>query len=238
MKLTHITETTQEDGTDVAVEDETKKALRRLRGQLADTDVDACLRWVKKSRALHGIQDNARRAEQMAVARIATLVVVATLCDVFMGTCDLGGERPDDGAVEDLFVLRSDSIGEAAKIMSSFAVRKKTAGGKKKKDGEKKKKLRDRNENNSQEDEDGGESPAKDKKKKAKGKKDDAATAAAVLTRLKSDEVSDAAIERNAHLLEETVLGLCPALSQEFLAGSMRRFGAGASTKVREYPRS
>ena len=219
----------EEDNTHGTVEDETKKALCRLRKQLIDTDVEACLAWVKKSRTLHGIQDNAKRAEQMAVARIATLIVVATICDVFMGTCHLSGDAPDDGAVEDLFGLRCDSIEEAAKIMSSFAVKKKTGG--KKKGGEKKKKLKNRNENNSQEDEDGGESPAK--KKKAQGKKDDAATAAAVLTRLKSDEVSDAAVEKNTHLLEETVLGLCPALSQEFLAGSIRRFGAGASTKVR-----
>lgn len=219
----------EDDTKEGAVEDETRKALCRLRRQLAGTDVDACVRWVKKSRTLHGIQDNGKRAEQMAVARIATLIVVSTLCEVFMGTCQLGGDGPDDEAVEDLFSLRCDAIDEAAKIMSSFAVRKKTAG-KKKKGGEKKKKLKDRNENNSQEDEDGDEPPAE--KKKARGKKDDAATAAVVLTRLKSDEVSDAAIEKNKHLLEETVLGLCPALSQEFLAGSMRRFGAGALNKV------
>ncbi|KAL7455815.1 hypothetical protein ACHAWC_007336 [Mediolabrus comicus] len=206
--------------TDNDNQNELKKALTQLRRRLAAcSDIDEYLVWLSSNKQIFEIKDNSKRMEEMAIYKISTLVCVAVLAEAMLSTCewDKGDliESDDDveltnQEVEDLFNLRIDAIDRAAEIMSSFVSQTKKSKKLKKIDG------------NSQEE------PKKGGKTAKKAKKDNGDAA---YTTVKTSEINAATLVRNKKLVEEAIHDLSPAMSKDFLAHSLRQFGAGASKK-------
>lgn len=193
---------------------ELKRYMDQIRNRMARcNDIDSYLKWVESCKQIVGINDDAKRTEEMAVTKLATLVVVANVADVLIGTTNFNDENDNPQVtnyestsqiVERLFNLRSDAITRAVEIMSSFVHVKPKR-----------------------------EAKAPKKTKDVVGTTDHAVSKAengeisqAKLT--KTSDVNPATASRNQKLIEE-VLSLCPAPQLEFIAPAFRKFGALAS---------
>jgi len=193
---------------------ELRRCMDRIRNRMAHcNDIDSYLKWVESCKQIVGINDDAKRTEEMAVTKLATLVVVANVADVLIGTTNFNDENDNpqvtnyestDQIVERLFNLRSDAITRAVEIMSSFV------NVKPKREAKAPKKSKDVVGTNH------------DSESKAKNGE-------VYQTKLaKTSDVNPATVARNQKLIED-VLSLCPALPLEFIAPAFRKFGALAS---------
>ena len=226
---------------------EMKKAIRRVRQQLAECDLSECTKWTKSCKAIVDIQDNIQRSEQMAVAKLATCILVSVVVDVLLSTVDwskedtgslviMDGSGSGDGAngVEALFTLRTDAIDQAAIIMSSFVNAKpnakKKAATKKEGKTKGKKKLKESTNTSSQTSE-VLQSTQEEKKKSAKSS---TARGDVTITKVKEKDIKDATRFRNKKLIEDTVNNISPAMSSDFLAETLRKFGAEVMKNVRD----
>jgi len=217
---------------------EMKKAIKRIRQQMAEcSDIDEYTKWTKTCKNIMNIEENIKRSEEMAISKLASLVLVAVTIDVMIGTVDLKGETNGaslvvmDGSgsggaaneVEDLFTLRTDAIDMAAVIMSSFVNSKPS----KKKATTKKSKKKLKEATNSQ----SSEQPSPEKKKKSSSAKSGGEM---VLSKVKTSDIPDSIRLKNRKLVEDTINNISPAMSSEFLAESLRKFGAEAMRKICE----
>ena len=225
---------------------ELKKSLIRIRSQMARcSDVEDYLQWIKTNKVIFDIKDNAKRSKEMAISKLATLLLVSLIADVLIGACkwEKGNidavvvECSDDSDaandVEDLFTLRMDAMSEATVIMSSFVMKpKKSIAALEDTDGKtektKKKKLKNIDANKSSQSSD---KPAAETKKK-KGGKSSALAGEAVFTKVKSSDINDVTLAKNRRLIEAVLDNISPAMNHEFLAEALRRAGAEASKKV------
>ena len=225
---------------------ELKKSLIRIRSQMARcSDVEDYLQWIKTNKVIFDIKDNAKRSKEMAISKLATLLLVSLIADVLIGACkwEKGNidavvvECSDDSDaandVEDLFTLRMDAMSEATVIMSSFVMKpKKSIAALEDTDGKtektKKKKLKNIDANKSSQSSD---KPAAETKKK-KGGKSSTLAGEAVFTKVKSSDINDVTLAKNRRLIEAVLDNISPAMNHEFLAEALRRAGAEASKKV------
>jgi len=217
---------------------EMKKAIKRIRQQMAEcSDISEYTTWTKTCKSIMNIEENIKRSEEMAISKLATLVLVAVTIDVLLGTVDLKGDTNGaslvvmDGSVsggaanevEDLFTLRTDAIDMAAVIMSSFVNSKPS----KKKATTKKSKKKLKEATNSQ----SSEQPSPEKKKKSSSVKSGGEM---VLSKVKTSDIPDSIRLKNRMLVEDTINNISPAMSSEYLAESLRKFGAEAMRKICE----
>lgn len=214
---------------------EVNKAINRIRHQFARcTDIQEHLKWIKTNRVVFDIKDNTQRAKEMAISKLATLMLVSAVADSLINSCDLKGERrlahsvivmdsvdTNDVAkdIEDLFSLRTDAIEEAAAIMSSFVAKPVKAASESSSKGKKKKALKDVNANSSS-------LPSEQQAAETKSGK------SAELTKIKSNDIKHATLVKNRRFIENALGNTCPAINQDFLAESLRKFGAGMSKTV------
>ena len=213
---------------------EMKTTLNRIRCQMARcTDIHEYTKWTKSSRRIFEIKDIAKRAVELATSKLATLLLVAAVADVFLGTCTSGGEEKNatfimviasetstNNDIEDLFSLRTEAIDEAADIMSSFVSAKSQ---RKASSSEKKLKLKevDVNSSSQQTSKQQHEEP---QKKKGRGG----------IVKVKTSEINEAIRVRNRRSMEDAVQNIGPAMNHNFLADSLRKFGAEVAKKVRQ----
>ena len=198
---------------------ELKKALDQIRLRMAGcSDIEEYLKWIKGRKEVFEITDNAKRAEEMEIGKLATLVLVAAVAEVLMGTCEwsegngievIGSSESTNEVVESLFNLRYDAISRAAEIMSSFV------SSKSKKPARATKKLKNVDMNSQQ------SQPSTDKIKSSKA------------SVVKSNEINPATLARNQKLVEDAIFGMCPAMPPGFLSTSLRKFGALVSTSYK-----
>ena len=223
---------------------EMTKAIQRLRIQMAQcSDIDEYLKWTKSNKNIFDIKDNIKRAEEMAIAKLATLILVVVVIDVLMNTVEWNNSNGSglvvmDGSgttgsvaneVEDLFTLRTDAIDKAAVIMSSFVSSKpKKKKAETSKDKKKKgKKLKEAT--NSSQELSGG--PAEKKKKSGKASSTDKEEGNSI-TKVKSSDINDTTRLKNRKLFEYAVNNMSPAMSSNFLIESLRHWGAEAMKKA------
>jgi len=213
---------------------ELKEVLLRIRRQMARCgEIKEYLQWTKYNKQIFKIKDNAKRAEEMAISKLATLVLVAVVADIFLNTCDWSDEEEDctnntvfamgdpdndsrgsssstDGDIADLFDLRTEALDEAAEIMSSFVSTKTQTKIPKKKPQE---------------------SDVNTSQQPSRKKKGDASSKNGVgITKVK--EINDVTRARNHKLATDVIYNVCPAMNHEFLAGALRRFGAEVHEKA------
>ena len=219
---------------------ELKKSLIRIRSQMGCcSDVEDYLQWIKTNKVIFDIKDNAKRSKEMAISKLATLLLVSLIADVLIGACKwekgnidaLVVECSDDSDaandVENLFTLRMDAMSEATVIMSSFVMKpKKSIAALEDTDGKtektKKKKLRNIDANKSSQSSD----------KPTAGGKSSTLAGEAVFTKVKSSDINDVTLAKNRRLIEAVLDNISPAINHEFLAEALRRAGAEASKKV------
>ena len=214
---------------------EISKVIFRIRRQLACcTDIQEHLKWIKLNKMIFDIKDNSKRAKEMAISKLATLMLVSAVADALINSCELKGEKGlvanavfvmdgnemSDVAkdIEGLFTLRTDASEEAAALMSSFVVKPKKEASSSKNKETKKKVLKDVNVNSSSQ---SSEQPAATKTGKTLS-----------LTKLKSSDINHATLAKNRKFIENVLGNTCPANNQDFLAGSLRKFGVEKSMKV------
>ena len=205
------------------------------------TDVDEYLKWIKTNKAIFDVKDNAQRAKEMAISKLATLILVSVIADVLIGMCNLkhdcavavgSGDGSDvANEIEDLFTLRTDAMSEAADIMSRFVMKQTKAAPALNTDGKKEKvktKLKNVDANLSSQP---IVNTAADKKKKGCKSSSSAAGGeeTAVFTKVKSSDITEATLAKNRKLIEAVVDNISPAMNHVFLAESLRNSGAEVS---------
>jgi hypothetical protein len=240
-----------DDGGDYGIHDnnaesdrnnEMRKTLYRIRSQMSScTDVDEYLKWIKTNKAIFDVKDNAQRAKEMAISKLATLILVSVIADVLIGMCNLkhdcavavgSGDGSDvANEIEDLFTLRTDAMSEAADIMSRFVMKQTKAAPALNTDGKKEKvktKLKNVDANLSSQP---IVNTAADKKKKGCKSSSSAAGGeeTAVFTKVKSSDITEATLAKNRKLIEAVVDNISPAMNHVFLAESLRNSGAEVS---------
>ena len=241
-----------DDGGDYGIHDnnaesdrnnEMRKTLFRIRSQMSScTDVDEYLKWIKTNKAIFDVKDNSQRAKEMAISKLATLILVSVIADVVIGMCnskhdcavEVGSGDGSDVAneIENLFTLRTDAMSEAADIMSSFIMKQTKTASALNTDGKKEKvktKLKNVDANSSSQP---IVNTADDKKKK--GCKSSSSVAGggeetAVFTKVKSSDITEATVAKNRKLIEAVVDNISPAMNHVFLAESLRNSGAEVS---------
>ena len=213
------------------------KSINQLRQQFARcTDIQQYLQWIKTNKIVFDIKDNIKRAKEMAISKLATLMLVSAAADALISSCDLKDEkgltknavfamevRTDSRSVandvEDLFVLRSEAIEEAATIMSSFVPKPTRSVSASKSNGKKKKALKDMNPNSSSQ-------PSERLTAETKSGK------SVEFAKLRPSDTSQVAIAKNRKSIENILGNTCPATNHDFLAESLRKFGSEMSKKV------
>jgi hypothetical protein len=219
--------------------DKLKKTLNHISSQMACcTDIAEYLKWTKTNKAIFDIKDNAQRTKEIAIGKLATLILVSVTADVLIGTfcwkkehgdaadCVMGRDVAND--IEDLFTLRADAISEATEIMSSFVVKQKKAAPALNKEGKKvkvKTKLKNIDANTS------SQSIEETKVEKTKNGKSSSSVAGggegmAVFTKVKSSEINGSTLAKNRKLIEAVVDNTTPAMNYEFVAELLRKAGA------------
>ena len=212
--------------------------LNRVRQQFAGcTDIQEHLKWIKTNKVAFDIKDNDKRAKEMAVQKLATLMLASTVADSLMSSCDLKVERAavansfiemeNDAAlsevandIEDLFTVRTVAIGEAAAIMSSLSAMPSKPVSSAKSKGKKKKALEEVNPNSSSQLT--VQNTADTKSRKSEDR-----------TELKKKDINHSILAKNRKLIENILVNTCPAINQDFLAEALRKFGAETAKKVR-----
>ncbi len=213
------------------------KSINQLRHKFARcTDIQQYLQWIKTNKIVFDIKDNIKRAKEMAISKLATLMLVSAASDALISSCDLKDEkglaknavvamevRSDFSGVandvEDLFVLRSEAIEEAATIMSSFVPKPTRSASASKSTGKKKIALKNINPNSS------SQSSERHTAETKSGK-------SAEFAKLNSSDISQATLAKNRKFIENILGNTCPATNQDFLAESLRKFGSEVSKKV------
>lgn len=194
------------------------KSLRRR--MVACNDIEQYLKWLKSNKNIFEHTNNAKRKQEMAISKLATLVSVAVAAEALLGTC---GENHDDGfivesssdeEVESLFNIRHDAVTRASEIMSSFV------------NSIPKKKLKERDANST------STSSKKKATKRSNGDNDDMDTEENSLTT--TTEMNRTVQAKNKKLLEAAINNISPALPLEFLASSLRKFGAKVESQIND----
>ena len=224
--------------TDSYSSNEMLSTINRVRQQFAGcTDIQEHLKWIKANKVAFDIKDNDKRAKEMAVHKLATLMLVSTVADSLMTSCDLKVERAaaansfivmeNDAPIsevandiEDLFTVRTVAIGEAAAIMSSLSATPSKPAASAKSKGKKKKALEEVNPNSSSQFTEQNTADTKSGKSE-------------YCTDRKKKDTNHSILAKNRKLIENILVNTCPATNQDFLAEALRKFGAETAKKVR-----
>ncbi|KAL7521904.1 hypothetical protein ACHAWX_006627 [Stephanocyclus meneghinianus] len=200
-------------------------SIKSLRRRMAGcNDIEEYLKWIKSNKQIFEITNNSRRKEEMAISKIATLITVAVAAEALLSTCKLHNENEEEflegnatnEEVENLFNLRQDAVSRASGILSSFVNSKPESA----------KKLKER-------DVHAKESNLSKKKKSERSKDDgDEEMEKSEGGTTTTTEVNFSVQVKNRKLIEEAIIGLTPALPQDFLASALRRFGAPAESRA------